>query len=51
MLVIACIGKVGVLFSSLPEPIIGGMYIVMFGIIGAVGISNLQVFESDELSV
>eukprot|EP00116_Pleurobrachia_bachei_P002064 sb/3462326/ len=45
MLVIACIGKVGVLFSSLPEPIIGGMYIVMFGIIGAVGISNLQFVD------
>ena len=51
MLVIACIGKVGVLFSSLPEPIIGGMYIVMFGIIGAVGISNLQVSNLSELVI
>jgi nucleobase transporter 1/2 len=43
MLVIGLIGKIGVFFASIPEPIIGGMYLVMFGIIAAVGISNLQV--------
>ena len=46
MLIIGMIGKIGVFFASMPEPIIGGMYLVMFGIIAAVGISNLQVFLS-----
>ena len=45
MLIIGLIGKVGIFFASMPEPIIGGMYLVMFGIIAAVGISNLQVIS------
>ena len=43
MVIIGLIGKIGVFFASIPEPIIGGMYLVMFGIIAAVGIANLQV--------
>ena len=43
MLIIGLIGKIGVIFASMPPPIIGGMYLVMFGIISAVGIANLQV--------
>ena len=43
MMGIGLIGKFGVIFASMPEPIIGGMYLIMFGIITAVGISNLQV--------
>ncbi|XP_063682846.1 solute carrier family 23 member 1-like isoform X2 [Bolinopsis microptera] len=45
MLIIGLIGKVGIFFASMPEPIIGGMYLVMFGIIAAVGISNLQFVD------
>ena len=44
MLIIGMMGKIGVFFASMPEPILGGMYLVMFGIVAAVGISNLQVF-------
>lgn len=43
MIVIGVLGKIGVFFASIPEPIVGGMYLVMFGIIAAVGIANLQV--------
>ncbi|XP_067906838.1 xan_ur_permease domain-containing protein isoform X2 [Heterodontus francisci] len=34
--------KIGAIFSTIPQPVIGGMLMVMFGIITAVGISNLQ---------
>ena len=43
MVFIGLVGKIGVFFATMPEPIIGGMYLVMFGIIAAVGIANLQV--------
>ena len=43
MIMMGVIGKIGVLFASIPSPIIGGMYMVMFGIVTAVGISNLRV--------
>jgi len=36
------LGKIGALFVSIPDPIVGGVFMVMFGMIAAVGISNLQ---------
>ena len=42
MLVVGVLGKVGALFVSIPDPIVGGVYMAMFGMIAAVGISNLQ---------
>ncbi|KYO17514.1 solute carrier family 23 member 1 [Alligator mississippiensis] len=42
MLLTGIFGKIGAMFASIPTPVIGGMLIVMFGIITAVGISNLQ---------
>ncbi|XP_066284496.1 solute carrier family 23 member 1-like [Branchiostoma lanceolatum] len=45
MLVLAMFGKFGALFTTIPEPIIGGMFCVMFGMIAAVGISNLQYVD------
>ncbi|XP_061773934.1 xan_ur_permease domain-containing protein isoform X1 [Nerophis ophidion] len=35
-------GKVGAIFSTIPSPVIGGMFMVMFGVISAAGISTLQ---------
>lgn len=43
MLLTGMFGKIGAVFASIPTPIIGGMFFVMFGIITAVGVSNLQV--------
>ena len=43
VLFMGVIGKLGVLFASIPGPIIGGMYLMMFGVVAAVGISNLRV--------
>ena len=39
---IGVLGKIGALFVSIPDPIVGGVFMVMFGMISAVGISNLQ---------
>ncbi|KAM6435854.1 solute carrier family 23 member 1-like isoform 1-T3 [Liasis olivaceus] len=42
LLLTGMFGKIGAVFASIPTPIIGGMFLVMFGIIVAVGVSNLQ---------
>ena len=42
VMIIGVVGKVGALFVSIPDPIVGGVFMVMFGMIAAVGISNLQ---------
>ncbi len=42
MLVLGAFGKFGALFTSIPQPIVGGMYCAMFGMVAAVGLSNLQ---------
>ncbi|KFU90660.1 Solute carrier family 23 member 1, partial [Chaetura pelagica] len=42
MLLSGVFGKVGAMLASIPAPVIGGMFLVMFGVIAAVGVSNLQ---------
>ena len=42
LMVVGVVGKFGALFVSIPDPIVGGVLMVMFGMIAAVGISNLQ---------
>ena len=39
------LGKIGALFVSIPDPIVGGVFLVLFGMIAAVGISNLQFVD------
>ena len=41
------IGKIGALFATIPTPIIGGVFYVTFGLIAAVGISNLKTVDLD----
>jgi xanthine/uracil permease len=48
MIVVGYFGPVGQLFATIPAPIIGGLYIVMFGQIAAVGISNLKFVDLDK---
>ncbi|MCG8422230.1 MAG: solute carrier family 23 protein [Proteobacteria bacterium] len=45
MIIFALFGKFGALFASIPEPIVGGVYCAMFGMIAAVGLSNLQFID------
>ncbi len=45
MIVLALFGKFGALFTTIPQPIVGGMYCAMFGMIASVGLSNLQFVD------
>lgn len=45
MIGLAVIGKFGALFTAIPQPIVGGMYCAMFGMIASVGLSNLQFVD------
>ena len=45
MIVLAIFGKFGAFFGTIPKPIVGGMYCTMFGMIAAVGLSNLQFVD------
>jgi len=31
MLILGCLGKFGALFVTIPEPVIGGMFMITFG--------------------
>lgn len=43
MLLFGVVTKFGALFTTIPKPIVGGMYCAMFGMIASVGLSNLQL--------
>ncbi|XP_043445556.1 solute carrier family 23 member 1-like isoform X3 [Prionailurus bengalensis] len=45
LLLMGVFGKFGAAFATIPTPVIGGMFLVMFGVITAVGISNLQYVD------
>ncbi|KAL7635587.1 UNVERIFIED_CONTAM: hypothetical protein RMT77_014656 [Armadillidium vulgare] len=42
MVVCGVFAKFGAVLGTLPDPVVGGIFMVMFGIIAAVGLSNLQ---------
>lgn len=42
MLFLGAFAKFGALFVTIPDPIVGGMFCTLFGVIAAVGLSNLQ---------
>jgi nucleobase transporter 1/2 len=41
-LILGLFSKFGALFSSIPMPVVGGIWLLMFGMIGAVGLSALK---------
>jgi xanthine/uracil permease len=41
LILMSFIGKLGALIATMPNPVIGGAYITLFGTIGALGIQNL----------
>ncbi len=45
MILLGAVGKFGGLFTTIPDPIVGGMYCAMFGMITSVGLSNLQFVD------
>jgi len=42
MVILSLFGKFGAIFASMPSPMVGGLYCCLFGVIAAVGLSNLQ---------
>ena len=42
MILLSIFGKFGVVFALMPDPVIGGMFWTLFGLIVSVGLSNLQ---------
>jgi xanthine/uracil permease len=47
MLIVGYFGPFGSLVATLPNPIVGGLFIAMFGQIAAVGLSNLKYVDLD----
>jgi xanthine/uracil permease len=47
MLLAGFVGYVGALIATIPDPIVGGLYVAMFGQIIAVGLSNLKYVDLD----
>uniref|UniRef100_A0AAY4D6F9 Solute carrier family 23 member 2 n=1 Tax=Denticeps clupeoides TaxID=299321 RepID=A0AAY4D6F9_9TELE len=45
MLLLALLGKFSALFASLPDPVLGALFCTLFGMITAVGLSNLQFVD------
>ena len=45
MLFVGILSKFGAIFLTIPQPIVGGVYCIMFGTIAAVGLSNLQFVD------
>ncbi|XP_033761401.1 solute carrier family 23 member 1-like isoform X2 [Pecten maximus] len=45
MILLSCFGKFGALFVTIPDPVIGGVFMIVFGMITAVGLSNLQYVD------
>jgi len=45
MIALGAMGKFGAIFTTIPPPVVGGMYCAMFGMIAAVGLSNLQFVD------
>ncbi|CAN9501232.1 unnamed protein product [Ophioblennius macclurei] len=45
MFLLGSIGKFTAFFASIPDPILGGMFCTLFGMITAVGLSNLQLVD------
>jgi xanthine/uracil permease len=47
MLLVGFVGYFGQLVATIPTPIVGGLFIAMFGQIAAVGLSNLKYVDLD----
>jgi xanthine/uracil permease len=47
MLVVGFFGPFGALIASIPAPVVGGLYVAMFGQIVGVGLSNLKYVDLD----
>ena len=44
-MLLGVIGKFGAVLTTVPDPIVGGINLVAFGLVFAVGLSNLQYVD------
>ncbi|XP_037305766.2 solute carrier family 23 member 1-like isoform X1 [Pungitius pungitius] len=42
MIFMGVLGKIGAIFTTIPTPVMGGMFLIMFGVITAAGVSYMQ---------
>ena len=49
MILLGVIGKFGALFITIPDPVIGGIFISLFGLLIGVGISPLQFIDLNSM--
>lgn len=47
MIFIALIGKFSALLTTIPHPVVGSMFVALFGMIAAVGLSSLQIVNME----
>ncbi len=47
LVVLGLVAKVGAVIATIPLPIVGGVYLTLFGLIAAVGLSNLRYADMD----
>ncbi len=47
LIVLGFVYKIGAIIATIPTPIVGGLYCALFGLIAAVGLSNLQQADMD----
>ena len=45
MILMGVFSKFGAVFATIPEPIVGGIFYIMFGMVAAVGLSSLQYVD------
>jgi len=45
MLVLGCFGKFAALFLIIPQPVLGGTFMITFAMVTAVGLSNMQYID------
>ena len=44
-IILGVIGKIGSIFVTIPDPVIGGILLVMFGMVTSVGLTTLQYVD------
>ena len=49
MILLSLIGKFGALFITIPDPVVGGVFIALFGVLIAVGLSPLQFVDMNSM--
>ncbi len=47
LVVLGLVAKIGAIIATIPAPIVGGVYLAVFGLIAAVGLSNLRRADMD----